>query len=144
MSTTVRRCAVILAALATLFQTGRVLDAQAPPAANRMTGGSAGVLFDNNTILSEIGLASSSNVHFRNNLVLGEQSVPTLFVVNTLTNDSSSDHNGFRPNPGAAVSFAWNSPPPDRQADYAGPMTPAPDLGALDLNAPLPHDGPQR
>ena len=74
-----------------------------PPAANRMADGSAGVLFDNNTILSEIGLASSSNLHVRNNLILGEQSAPTLFAVNTLTNDSSSDHNGFRPNPGAAA-----------------------------------------
>ncbi len=96
-----------------------------PGGAIRMTGGSAGVLFYNNTILSEVGLASSSNVHFRNNLILGEQSAPTLFSVNTLTNYSSSDHNGFRPNPGAATSFAWNSPPADRQADYASLMTPA-------------------
>ena len=96
-----------------------------PGGAIRMTGGSAGVLFYNNTILSEVGLASSSNVHFRNNLILGEQSAPTLFSVNTLTNYSSSDHNGFRPNPGAATSFAWNSPPTDRQADYASLITPA-------------------
>jgi len=65
--------------------------------------GSTGVRVYNNTILSEIGLASSSNLHVRNNLILGEQSAPTLFAVNTLTNDSSSDHNGFRPNPGAAA-----------------------------------------
>ena len=82
-----------------------------PGGAIRLTGGSAGVFFYNNTILSEIALASSSNVHFRNNLVLGEQSAPAIFIVNTLTNYSSSDYNGFRPNPGAAFSFAWNSPP---------------------------------
>ncbi len=95
-----------------------------PGGAIRLTGGSSGVLFYNNTILSEIGLASGSNVHFRNNLILGEQSAPTLFAINTLTNYSSSDFNGFRPNPGAAFSFAWNSPPAGRAADYSSLVTP--------------------
>ena len=101
-----------------------------PGGAIRLTGGSAGVFFYNNTILSEIALASSSNVHFRNNLVLGEQSAPAIFVVNTLTNYSSSDYNGFRPNPGAAFSFAWNSPPSDRLSDYTSLTTPAAPGGA--------------
>src|SRR5262249_31440052 len=38
--------------------------------------------------------------------------------VTTYTNYSSSDYNGFRPNPGAQVSFQWNSPPPGVRADY--------------------------
>lgn len=63
-------------------------------------------------------LMSSSNVQLRNNLMLGEQSTPALFSVNTLTNYSSSDHNGFRQNPGMAYSFAWNAPPADRLADF--------------------------
>ena len=96
-----------------------------PGGAIRLTGGSAGVFFYNNTILSEVALASSSNVHFRNNLVLGEQSAPAIFAINTLTNYSSSDYNGFRPNPGAAFSFAWNSPPSDRLSDYTSLTTPA-------------------
>ena len=43
--------------------------------------------------------------------MLGENSAPAIFSVNTNTNYSSSDYNGFRPNPGAAFSFQWNSPP---------------------------------
>ena len=104
-----------------------------PGGAIRLTGGSAGVFFYNNTILSEVALASSSNVHFRNNLVLGEQSAPAIFTVNTLTNYSSSDHNGFRPNSGAAFSFAWNSPPSDRLSDYTSLTTPAGQGGGKSL-----------
>ena len=43
--------------------------------------------------------------------MLGENSAPAIFSVNTNTNYSSSDYNGFRPNPGRRVSFQWNSPP---------------------------------
>jgi len=85
-----------------------------------MTNGAAGVLFYNNTILSETSAGSSANVHWRNNLMLGENSTPAIFSVNTNTNYSSSDYNGFRPNPGAAFSFQWNSPPSNIQADYNG------------------------
>src|SRR5207249_8372158 len=31
-----------------------------------------------------------------------------------------SDYNGFRPNPGEAVAFQWNSPPWNVPADYSG------------------------
>ena len=50
-------------------------------------------------------------MHWRNNLMLGENSAPAIFSVTTFTNYTSSDYNGFRPNPGATVSFQWNSPP---------------------------------
>ena len=43
---------------------------------------------------------------------------PAIFESNTLTNYSSSDYNGFSPNPGAPFSFAWNSPPADTPSDY--------------------------
>ena len=85
-----------------------------------MTSGAAGVLFYNNTILTETSAGSSANVHWRNNLMLGENSAPAIFSVNTNTNYSSSDYNGFRVNPGAAFSFQWNSPPANVRADYAG------------------------
>jgi hypothetical protein len=85
-----------------------------------MTNGAAGVLFYNNTILTETSAGSSANVHWRNNLMLGENSAPAIFTVNTNTNYSSSDYNGFRPNPGAAFSFEWSSPPSNIQADYSG------------------------
>ena len=71
-----------------------------------------GVIFYNNTILSETA-GNPQNTHWRNNLMLGQNSNPTIFSITTNTNYTSSDYNGFRPNPGAAVSFRWNSPPFD-------------------------------
>jgi hypothetical protein len=90
----------------------------APGGSTRMTNGAPGVLFYNNTILTETAAGSSANVHWRNNLMLGENSAPAIFSVNTNTNYSSSDYNGFRLNPGAAYSFQWSSPPFGVQADY--------------------------
>lgn len=92
----------------------------APGGSTRLSNGAAGVLFYNNTILTETNAGSSANVHWRNNLMLGENSAPAIFSVNTNTNYSSSDYNGFRPNPGAEVSFEWNSPPWNVAADYSG------------------------
>jgi hypothetical protein len=89
-----------------------------PGGATRLTNGSAGVLFYHNTILSETTAQGTSNVHFRNNLILGENSAPQIFTINTFTNYSSSDYNGFRPNPDAPFSFAWNSPKLPVRADY--------------------------
>jgi hypothetical protein len=82
----------------------------APGGSTRLTAGSPGVLFYNNTILTETGGTASSNVHWRNNLMLGENALAAIFTVNTNTNYSSSDYNGFRPNPGNEA-FQWNSPP---------------------------------
>jgi hypothetical protein len=91
----------------------------APGGSVRMTNGAPGVLFYNNTILTETSAGSSANAHWRNNLMLGENSAPAIFSVNTNTNYSSSDYNGFRPNPGAEFSFQWNSPPFEIPADYS-------------------------
>jgi hypothetical protein len=82
----------------------------APGGSTRLTSGSAGVLFYNNTILTETSAGSSANVHWRNNLFLGENSAPAIFSVTTNTGYSSSDYNGFRPNPGSSTSFVWTSP----------------------------------
>jgi hypothetical protein len=92
-----------------------------PAGSTRVTGGSAGVLFYNNTILSETAVAAGSNIHWRNNLMLGQNSAPAIFSVNTFTSYSSSDYNGFRPNPGKNPSFEWTSPPPGVIADFTGP-----------------------
>jgi hypothetical protein len=97
-----------------------------PGGSTRLTGGSAGVLFYNNTILSETAAAGASNIHWRNNLFLGENSSPTLFAINTFTNYTSSDYNGFRPNPGAKASFQWNSPPDGVPSDFSGMTSTAP------------------
>ena len=71
----------------------------APGGSTRLTGGSPGVFFYNNTILTETSGGASANVHWRNNLMLGQNAQPAIFSVNTNTNYSSSDYNGFRPNP---------------------------------------------
>ena len=91
-----------------------------PGGSTRLTGGSAGVIFYNNTILSETS-GNPQNSHWRNNLMLGQNSSPTIFSITTNTNYTSSDYNGFRPNAGAAVSFRWNSPPADIAMDTLGP-----------------------
>jgi hypothetical protein len=92
-----------------------------PGGSTRLTGGSAGVVFYNNTILSETS-GTPQNTHWRNNLILGQNagggfggqtSGPVLFSVTTATSYSSSDYNGFGVNPDAEVSFRWNSPPAD-------------------------------
>jgi hypothetical protein len=92
-----------------------------PAGSTRLTNGAAGVLFYNNTILSETAAAATSNTHWRNNLFLGENAAPAIFAVTTFTNYSSSDYNGFRPNSGAAVSFQWSSPPAGVAADFTAP-----------------------
>ncbi len=99
----------------------------APGGAARLSGGS-GILFYNNTIFSEISGGTTSNTHWRNNLILAQNSVagfgpesptaPVVFGFTTFTNYSSSDFNGFRPNPGAPDAFQWNSPPMNVAADY--------------------------
>jgi hypothetical protein len=89
-----------------------------PAGSTRLTNGAAGVLFYNNTILAETTAAGTSNTHWRNNLILGENAAPAIFNVTTFTNYTSSDYNGFRPNPNVEVSFQWNSPPAGVTADY--------------------------
>ena len=92
-----------------------------PGGSTRLTNGSAGVLFYNNTILAEVTAQGTSNTHWRNNLILGENSAPAIFSVNTFTRYSSSDYNGFRPNTGADYSFQWASPRAPQRADYNAP-----------------------
>lgn len=78
----------------------------APGGATRLTQGSPGVLFYNNTVLTEASGAMAANLHWRNNLILGSNALATMFSMNTNTAYSSSDYNGFR-----AGTFAWNTPP---------------------------------
>ncbi|HEX6996664.1 MAG TPA: hypothetical protein VF322_00885 [Gammaproteobacteria bacterium] len=92
-----------------------------PGGSTRMTAGSSGVLFYNNTILSETAVAAGGNAQWRNNLMLGQNALPAIFSVATFTNETSSDYNGFRPNAGAEASFEWTSPPAGVLADFTGP-----------------------
>lgn len=79
----------------------------------------AGVLFYQNTLIGQGRLfGPASNVQFRNNLILGDGWNGELFNFKTFTNYSSSDYNGFRPNPGQTKAFEWTSPPFGKAADY--------------------------
>ena len=92
-----------------------------PAGSTRLTNGAAGVLFYNNTIVSETQVAAASNIHWRNNLMLGQNSAPAILSVNTFTSYTSSDYNGFRVNPGAKAAFEWTAPPAGVIADFTGP-----------------------
>jgi hypothetical protein len=98
-------------------------------------GRSSGEIVYHNTLASEVSLWSlvpggkqadanntepAANVHFRNNLILGEGAAKEIFFMDTSTNYSSSDYNGFRPNEGSDPQFAWSSPPFNILADYTG------------------------
>ncbi len=81
----------------------------------------SGEIYYHNTFVAESAAAQSSNYHFRNNLFLGWHPGKAIFSVNTFTSYTSSDFNGFRPNPGAADSFIWTAPADGILVDYAGP-----------------------
>jgi len=58
-----------------------------------------------------------ANAHLANNLFLGTSFERPVFQINTTTNYSTSDYNGFGANAGA-TNFAWNSPPDGVAADF--------------------------
>jgi hypothetical protein len=67
----------------------------------------------NNTFIGSAGaLGPASNIHFRNNLIVGDGWKKPIFQVKTFTPYSTSDYNGFGPNP-VAGNFAWDAPPFD-------------------------------
>lgn len=85
--------------------------------------GGAGVLVYQNTFFGQGTLLGPvSNVHFRNNLFLGDGWAEPVLNLRTYTNYSSSDYNGFRPNTGAANAFEWISPDFGKTADYANDL----------------------
>ena len=75
-----------------------------------------------NTLIAPVKpmLLAASNVHYRNNLILGKSETLETFAVETNTNYSSSDYNGFRPNEGAEFSFEWSTPPLSMRANFPG------------------------
>lgn len=88
----------------------------------KFTASSAGLVVYHNTFLSNVKpmLLAANNVHYRNNLVLGKSETNEIFAVETNTNYSSSDYNGFRPNADAKFSFEWSTPPFTMRANYPG------------------------
>jgi hypothetical protein len=80
--------------------------------------GSSGIYTYNNTIIGEGRAGPASNETFRNNLILAQGAFDPVFAITTYTNYTTSDYNGFRPNPGVAESFEWNSPALSVNADF--------------------------
>jgi hypothetical protein len=82
----------------------------------------SGMIYYHNTFAAKVDASgNASNYHFRNNLILGWLPSETIFSVNTFTNYTSSDYNGFRANSMAQYSFAWESPSFDVLKDYSKP-----------------------
>ena len=83
----------------------------------------AGVLVYQNTFFGESALfGPAANVHFRNNLIIGDGWAGPVFAFTTSTSYSTSDYNGYRPNPGAKTAFGWTSPADGVRADFKGPL----------------------
>ncbi len=83
----------------------------------------AGVFIYQNTFVGQARyIGPASNVHFRNNLILGDGWGTAVLALRSYTNYSSSDYNGFAPNPKAAYSFEWDSPRSDVRSDYTGEL----------------------
>ena len=88
----------------------------------KFTASSSGIVVYHNTFIAPVKpmLLAASNVHYRNNLILGRAETLETFAVETNTNYSSSDYNGFRPNEGAEFSFEWSTPPLSMRANFPG------------------------
>jgi hypothetical protein len=88
----------------------------------KFTASSSGIVMYHNTLIAPVKpmLLAASNVHYRNNLILGKSETLETFAVETNTNYSSSDYNGFRPNEGAEYSFEWSTPPLTMRANFPG------------------------
>jgi hypothetical protein len=85
----------------------------------------SGVMVLNNTFIGEISqLTPASNVHLRNNLVIGQNRRDQVLAIDTRTAYSSSDYNGFRVNPGDAAAFRWSAPPEGQATLYGAALEP--------------------
>jgi hypothetical protein len=103
----------------------------------KFTASSSGIVVYHNTLLAPVKpmLLAASNVHYRNNLILGQSESLETFAVETNTNYSSSDYNGLRPNPGAEFSFEWSTPPPSVMSNFPGEAGTATDRAPLSTRA---------
>jgi len=102
----------------------------------KFTASSSGIVVWHNTFFASVTpmLLAASNVHYLNNLIVGVDDGQPVFSVESNTNYTSSDYNGFRPNPGAATAFGWSTPPFDVQALFPG------EAGALPARAQAEYE----
>ena len=82
---------------------------------------SPGILTYNNTIIASAVPGPAQNMHFRNNLFIAMGDVDQVFALNSPANTNDADYDGFRPNPGKADAFEWNTPDFATRIDYAHP-----------------------
>ena len=80
----------------------------------------AGMVLYHNTMITEALPGDFySNVHMRNNLILGTDAPErAVFRFSNATAYSTYDYNGYRLNPKAKTQFQWNSPAPGVLRDY--------------------------
>jgi hypothetical protein len=100
----------------------------------KIHGEPSGIYYLNNTYVGEFKqLTPASNMHLRNNLILGQGTQARVFALDTFTNYSDSDYNGFRPNPESKDAFSWNSPPFDQVRNFYPAHKAAGNPGAIQL-----------
>jgi hypothetical protein len=81
------------------------------------------VLIYQNTFVGQTRyFGPASNVHFRNNLILGDGWGTAVLALRSYTHYTCSDYNGFAPNPKADYAFEWDSPAAGIRADYTGDL----------------------
>jgi hypothetical protein len=81
----------------------------------------AGVWLYQNTFVGQVRyFGPASNVHWRNNLILGDGWGAAVLALRSYTSYSSSDYNGYGANPQADYAFEWDVPARGLRADYVG------------------------
>lgn len=91
----------------------------------KIQGDPAGILYYHNTYIGEFHqLTPASNLHLRNNLLLGQERRPAVLAIQTRTAYSTSDYNGFRVNALEGPAFSWSAPPAGQVTLYAAPLLP--------------------
>lgn len=89
----------------------------------KIQGDPSGILYYHNTYVGEFHqLTPASNLHLRNNLLLGQERRPAVLAVQTRTDYSSADYNGYRVNALGDVDFSWSAPPAGQRTLYAAPL----------------------
>ncbi|MGA0933519.1 MAG: hypothetical protein ACO3R5_00030 [Pseudohongiellaceae bacterium] len=87
--------------------------------ATKFTANSAGILVYHNTFTTEVlPMGPVGNLHYRNNLILGQGAAEAIFGMETFTAYSSSDYNGFMVKPEADISFSWTAPAAGKLVEY--------------------------
>lgn len=80
----------------------------------------SGLIYYHNTFVAKVEAQQSSNFHFRNNLILSWQPNEPILSLDTFTEYSSSDYNGFGTTLDSNVLFTYKAPSSGVSKDYSG------------------------